>query len=298
MRTASHYLRGVPQVDALFDKAQLSGGPPIGEMLSRAWHVAQRARIDFSRCSDVLACARRESARDRHESARTDADLHSRQVKEAPLETCVQALEMARTFVPDQGPAVGYGTGYSYAPLRAVPTYTPGKRCCEAANEEPSWVALPQIVTHVSQAPMTAYQASLQASYVMPMVSDTPYAAQRARAEGGRSAHAGAPTHAAPLHIARGGEMVGSGEGEPQRQRATDLYQPAYSSYNVPSEKANLAAVQKRRSSESTVEAPLRSYRARFREPFARRRDLPLPKILFTGDSGSSGAHPGRSYWR
>lgn len=112
MRIAPHHLRSLPRVEAIFEKAQINREPPVGELLSHACHLAQRAKNELNRISDDLARASRELAR-------TEAVLHESQVKAAAFEARVQALEMGRTYMPYQTPPMGYGTGYSYAPVCA-----------------------------------------------------------------------------------------------------------------------------------------------------------------------------------
>lgn len=88
MRIAPHHLRSLSQVEAMFDKAQINWGPPIGELLSHACHLAQRAHTELNRISDDLARARRKLMRAKR-------DHQASQIKTAALEDRVQALEMA-----------------------------------------------------------------------------------------------------------------------------------------------------------------------------------------------------------
>lgn len=68
----------------------------------------------------------------------------------------VQALEMARTFVPYQASPVKIGTGYSKVPIYAISSYTPGRRSRKAANNEPSVVAPSQIILPAKHAAVPA----------------------------------------------------------------------------------------------------------------------------------------------
>lgn len=94
--------------------------------------------------------------------------------------------------------------------MQAVLSYTPGKHSREAAYEEPLGVAPSQKLLPASQGPMPAYHTSLQASCVTPTVSENPYAALRTLVGDEGFAHAEPAIHAAPLHVTRGDEVVGS----------------------------------------------------------------------------------------
>lgn len=122
MSVASHYLRGLLQVEARFVEAQTSKAAPIGELPFDACHVARRARDDLSRCSEDLACA--------------EADLRSSQVRAAALEACVKALHISRAIVLCQAPPLKYGTSYGSTPMLAAPSYAPGSRSREASYDE------------------------------------------------------------------------------------------------------------------------------------------------------------------
>lgn len=106
VRNAPHCFCSLPKVKALFDEVQISREALIGELLSHAYHVAQRTKTDLRQCLDDLACARRELPC-------MEARRNVGQVRVAALETRVQALESARICVPYRSRPEGYGAGYS-----------------------------------------------------------------------------------------------------------------------------------------------------------------------------------------
>lgn len=188
-----------------------------------------------------------------------------------------------------------------YAPVQAVPSFMPGKRSPEAVYREPSGAVPSQAVMPVAPAPMQAYQVSLQAFYVTPKVSDNSYAAPRTSVEGHGSARAEPVGYTEPPHVAGLGRMIGRRGGEPRRGRSSEPYQPAYQhpSYSaLPVETNSRGAAQGPRSSESTADAPVRTYRPGFRDPFAKPRGFPPPAIPFTRGSSSSDGRPAPSQGR
>lgn len=52
MLAVPDYLRGLLKFEAFFKEAKNTEGPPIGELFSRACHVAKRGPKDLDRCSD------------------------------------------------------------------------------------------------------------------------------------------------------------------------------------------------------------------------------------------------------
>lgn len=172
VRIALHYLRGLPIVESLFNKSQISTGLPVKELISHACYITQGSRSNFRRCSGDLA-------RGHRAPACTETDLHACLVKAAALEARVQAMGMARTLVPYQGPPVGYGREYGYAHMQAVRSYKPKKGSRKAAYDEPTGTAPAQAMVRVATISMSAYQLSLQAFSVTPTISNYPYAARQ-----------------------------------------------------------------------------------------------------------------------
>lgn len=129
-----------------------------------------------------------------------------------------------------------------------------------------------------------AYQTSLQALHVTPTVSDNPCGAPCIRIEERGSARSGYITYAAPLHVARGAEIVDGRGGEPQRGRSAQPYQTAYQylSDNVPSVRASAVIIRRTPGSDSKANPPLRNYHFRFCDPFTQPHGFPPPTASFT----------------
>lgn len=229
-------------------------------------------------CLDELSRARRELAR-------TEADVHAIQGHAAVFEARVQTLEMAHSCVPHQAFSVRYGVPYGHAPMQHVRSYVPEKRSREGTYKEPARVAFSRAVLPVIQAPMPAYHTLLLPFHVALKLSDNPYAASCARVGSEWPVRAEVANPAAPLHAARDEEVVGNGGDEPQRERATDQYKPAYPSHNVPWEGANTGAFQKPCRSESTTGALLRSFSLEIGNAFALPRGFRSSTMPFTGGS-------------
>lgn len=75
----------------------------------------------------------------------------------------------------------------------------------------------------MSQAPIPAHQASLQAFNVTPTVSGNPYAAQRGRVDGEWSTRSGPGTYAGPLLASKSEEVIGSEGDEPKGESGIEI---------------------------------------------------------------------------